>query len=159
MSRSLTQVRPDAGQIGPDAGPGGMAPARVGEKRPRETGTDTLGTRALASYGEHMMAVSVWRRGAPRASVWRQGAPRAWRRQQAPRASFRQRVQAWRARNWRRAVLAWFVTTLAIMAIAAEPSTDFPKAQAHSVPAVRVVLRVVEVLTLAGVPVLLIVLP
>jgi hypothetical protein len=68
-------------------------------------------------------------------------------------------VQAWRARNWRRAVLAWFVAALAIMAIAAEPGTDFPKAQAHSVPAVRVVLRVVEVLTLVGAPVLLIALP
>ncbi len=150
MSRSLTQVRPDAGQLGPDAGRGGMTPARIGGIRPRETGADTMGTRALASYGEHMMAVSVWRQGAPRASVWRQG---------APRASFRQRVQAWRARNWRRAVLAWFVASLAIMAIAAEPSTDFPRAQAHSVPAVRVVLRVVDVLTLTGVPALLIALP
>ena len=104
------------------------------------------------------MAVSVWRQGAPRA--WRyQGMPRAWRRQGVPRASFRERVQTWRARNWRRAVLAWFVATLALMAMAAEPSTDFPKAQAHSVPAMRVVLRVVEVLTLAGVPVLFIALP
>ena len=102
------------------------------------------------------MAVSVWRQGAPRA--WqRQEAPRAW--QLAPRASFRQRVQTWRARNWRRAVLAWFAVTLALMAVAAEPSTDFPRAQAHSVPAVRVVLRVAEVLTLGAVPVLLIVLP
>lgn len=126
-----------------------MTPARIGEIRPPETGTDTPGTRALASYGEHMMAVSAWR----------QGAPRAWQRQEAPRASFWQRVQAWRARNWRRAVLAWFVAALALMAIAAEPSTDFPKAQAHSVPAVRVVLRVVEVFTLAGVPVLFIALP
>ena len=158
MSRSLTQVRPDAGQIGPDTGPGGMPPARIGGIRPRETGADAMGTRALASYGEHMMAVQVWRQGAPRA--WRRhGAPRAWRRQEAPPASFRQRVQAWRARNWRRAVLAWFVAALAIMATAAEPSTDFPRAQAHSVPAVRVVLRVVEVLTLTGVPALLIALP
>lgn len=99
-----------------------------------------MGTRAPASYGERMIAVSVWR-------------PRA------PQASFRQRVQTWRARNWRRAVLAWFVATLAIMAIAAEPGTDFPTAQAHSVPAVRVVLSVAEVMTLAGVPVLLIALP
>jgi len=68
-------------------------------------------------------------------------------------------VETWRARNWRRAVLAWFVVTLAIMAMAAEPSTDFPKAQTHSVPAVRVVLRAAEVMTLAGVPVLLIALP
>ena len=126
-----------------------MTPAGIGELRPRETGADTLGTRELASYGEHMMAVSVWR----------QGAPRAWPRQEAPRASFRQRVQTWRVRNWRRAVLAWFVASLAIMAIAAEPSTDFPKAQAQSVPAVRMVLRVVEVVTLAGVPVLFIALP
>ena len=117
-----------------------------------------MGTWAPASYSEHMMAVSVWRQRAPRA--WqRQRTPRAWQRQEAPRASFRQRVQTWRARNWRRAVLAWFAATLALMAVAAEPSTDFPRAQAHSVPAVRVVLRVAEVLTLGAVPVLLIVLP
>jgi hypothetical protein len=73
--------------------------------------------------------------------------------------SFRQRVVDWRARNWRRAVLAWFVATLAIMAMAAEPGTDFPKAQASSVPAVRVVMRVAEMVTIAGVPVLLIALP
>ena len=136
-----------------------MTSARIGEIRPRVTGADTPGTRALASYGEHMMAVSVWRQGAPRASVWRQGRRGFGLAQGAPPASFRQRVQAWRARNWRRAVLAWFVASLAIMAIAAEPSTDFPRAQAHSVPAVRVVLRVVDVLTLAGVPALLIALP
>ena len=55
--------------------------------------------------------------------------------------------------------MAWFAATLALMAVAAEPSTDFPRAQAHSVPAVRVVLRVAEVLTLGAVPVLLIALP
>jgi hypothetical protein len=66
---------------------------------------------------------------------------------------------SWRVRNWRRAVLAWFVVSLAVMAVAAEPKTDFPKAQASSVPAVRVVLRVADVLTMAAVPVLLIALP
>jgi len=80
-------------------------------------------------------------------------------RQQAPRATFRQRVAGWRARNWRRAVLAWFVLSLIIMAVAAEPRTDFPKAQASSVPAVRMFLRVAGGLTAAGVPVLLIALP
>ena len=73
-------------------------------------------------------------------------------RQRAPQATFRQRVAGWRARNWRRAVLAWFVLSLIIMAVAAEPRTDFPKAQARSVPAVRMVLRVAGGLTAAGVP-------
>ena len=72
---------------------------------------------------------------------------------------FRQRVAAWRARNWRRAVLAWFVLSLIIVAVSAEPATAFPKAQARSVPAVRMVLRVAGGLTVAGVPVLLIALP
>jgi hypothetical protein len=56
-------------------------------------------------------------------------------------------------------VLAWFVLSLIIMAVAAEPKTDFPKAQTGSVPAVRMVLRVVGGLAVAGVPVLLIALP
>jgi hypothetical protein len=80
-------------------------------------------------------------------------------RQRAPRVPFRQRVAAWRARNWRRAVLAWFVLSLIIVAVSAEPATAFPKAQARSVPAVRMVLRVAGGLTVAGVPVLLIALP
>ena len=87
--------------------------------------------------------------------------PRAtivWR-QRAPRASFRHRVAEWRARNWRRVVLAWFVLSLIIVAIAAEPAMYFPKAQVRSVPAVRTVLRVTGGVTLAGVPVLLIALP
>jgi hypothetical protein len=82
----------------------------------------------------------------------------AWRRR-APRAPFRQRVAQWRARNWRRAVLAWFVLSLIIVVVAAEPSTDFPKAQLRSVPAARMFLRVAGELTAAGVPVLLIALP
>jgi len=82
----------------------------------------------------------------------------AWRGR-APQASFRQRVAGWRARNWRRAVLTWFVLTLAIMAVSAEPGPDFPKAQASSVPAARMVLRVTSVVTVAGGPVLLIALP
>ncbi len=56
-------------------------------------------------------------------------------------------------------MLAWFVLSLIIMAVSAEPATDFPKAQAGSVPAVRMVLRVAGGLTVAGVPVLLIALP
>jgi hypothetical protein len=56
-------------------------------------------------------------------------------------------------------VLAWFVLTLAIMAVAAEPAADFPRAQASSVPVVREVMRVAAVATVAGVPTLLILLP
>ena len=65
----------------------------------------------------------------------------------------------WRARNWRRVVLAWFVLSLVIMAVMAEPKTDFPKAQARSVPAVRMFFRVAGGLTAAGVPVVLLALP
>ena len=82
----------------------------------------------------------------------------AWRRR-APRAPFRQRLAEWRARNWRRAVLAWFVLSLIIVVVAAEPKTDFPKAQLRSAPAARMFLRVAGELTAAGVPVLLIALP
>jgi hypothetical protein len=82
----------------------------------------------------------------------------AWRRR-APRAPFRQRLAEWRARNWRRAVLAWFVLSLIIVVVAAEPKTDFPKAQLRSVPAARMFLRVAGELTAAGVPVLLVALP
>ena len=56
-------------------------------------------------------------------------------------------------------MLTWFVLSLIIMAVSAEPRTDFPKAQTRSVPAVRMVLRVAGGLTAAGVPVLLITLP
>ena len=119
-----------------ERGRGGMGSAAIGGMVPLQPGAATIGTRAVPAY-----------RGRP-----------AWR-QRAPRASFRQRLADWRARNWRRAVLAWFVLSLIIMAVAAEPKTDFPKAQAGSVPAVRMVLRVVGGLAVAGVPVVLIALP
>ncbi len=139
MSQQLTQVRPEAD-------PGVITPARIGGIAPRNSGVVTIVPRSSATYGERTMTVSVWRQGTLRAPF-------------PLRAPFRQRVANWRARNWRRAVLAWSVVTLALMVTAAEPSTDFPKAQAASVPAVRVVLRVTEVLTLTGVPALLIALP
>lgn len=82
----------------------------------------------------------------------------AWR-EPAPRAPFRQRVAAWRARNWRRVLLAWFVLSLIVMAVAAEPATGFPRAQIGSAPAVGTVLRVAGGLTVAGVPVVLVALP
>ena len=82
----------------------------------------------------------------------------AWRRR-PPRTPFRQRLAAWRARNWRRVILAWFVLSMIIMVVAAEPKTDFPRAQVSSVPAVQTFLRVAGGLTVAGVPVLLITLP
>jgi hypothetical protein len=80
-------------------------------------------------------------------------------RQRAPQASFRERIAGWRARNWRRAVLAWSVLCLICVAISAEPATAFPKAQARSVPAVGTVMQVAGGLTVAGVPLLLILLP
>jgi hypothetical protein len=82
----------------------------------------------------------------------------SWR-QRPPRTPFRRRLVAWRERNWRRVILAWFVLSMIIMVVAAEPKTDFPRAQARSVPAVQTFLRVAGGLTVAGVPVLLIALP
>ena len=83
-------------------------------------------------------------------SVWRQ---------RSPQAPLRERVAGWRARHWRRAVLAWFALTLAIMAVAAEPATAFPKAQLNSVSAARVALRTGAVLIAGGVPIVLAALP
>ncbi len=82
----------------------------------------------------------------------------AWRRPARP-VPLRQRVAGWRARHWRRLVLGWFVLALAIMAIAAEPRTDFPKAQTGNVPAVQTVLQVAGCVTAAGIPLVLIALP
>jgi hypothetical protein len=93
------------------------------------------------------------------AIAWRRRAPRATLAPRATRAPFRQRLAAWRARYWRRVVLAWFVLSLVILAVAAEPATAFPKAQLRSVPAARSFLRVAGELTVAGVPVLLVALP
>jgi hypothetical protein len=64
-------------------------------------------------------------------SVWR---PRA------PQAPFRERVASWRARNWHRAILAWFVLTLTIMAV-------------------RVVPPAAAAIIVAGIPLLLAALP
>ena len=80
-------------------------------------------------------------------------------RQRAPRATIRERAAEWRARQWRRAVLAWSVMCLICVAISAEPATAFPKAQARSVPAVGVIMKVTGGLTVVGVPVVLIALP
>jgi hypothetical protein len=95
---------------------------------------------------------------------WRQRAPRASHRDriagvQERMADFRERIAGWRARNWRRAVLTWLVLCLICVAISAEPGTAFPLAQAHAVPALGMVMKVAGGLTVAGVPVLLIVLP
>jgi hypothetical protein len=127
-------------QVWPDRGRGGMGSAAIAGMVPLKPGATTIGPRPVPSCGRRTTGVIAWR-------------------QRAPRPPFRQRVADWRARNWRRAVLAWFVVSLIIMAVAAEPKADFPKAQARSVPAVRMVLRVAGGLTAAGVPVLLIALP
>jgi len=128
-------VWPERGRGGPVAALGGMTWLRAG--------ATAISTRPARAYG---LGAIAWR-------------PRVPRGARAPRASFRQRLAGWRARNWRRAVLAWFALSLIIVAIGAEPRSDFPKAQAGSVPAVRMVLRLADGLTLAGVPVLLIALP
>ena len=95
--------------------------------------------------------------GRSRRAAWSTGGI-AWR-PRSPRTPFRQRLVAWRARYWRRVVLAWFALSMIIMMVAAEPSTYFPKVQTRSVPAVQTFLRVAGGLTVAGVPVLLIALP
>ena len=64
-------------------------------------------------------------------SVWRQ---------RPPQAPLRERVARWRARNWHRAILAWFVLSLALMAAPVVPSTA-------------------AATIAAGIPVLLVVLP
>jgi hypothetical protein len=142
MGQSLTQTLPDEQQelLSPEVGDGVLNPAKTRGITSPDSGAVTMGTRSPSSYGGHTMVVTAWRRG-------------------APQPSFRQRVASWRARNWRRAVLAWFVIVLAVMAVAAEPVNDFPRAQANAVPAVRVTLSAVELLTVAGVPLLLIALP
>jgi hypothetical protein len=83
-------------------------------------------------------------------SVWRQ---------RPPQAPLRERVAGWRSRNWSRVILTWFVLTMAIMAVAAEPVTAFPKAQLNSVPAARVALRTGSALIVGGVPIVLVALP
>lgn len=127
-------------QVGQGRGRGGLSAAAIGRMAPLESGVATIGTLPVPSYGGPTTRAVVWHRP-------------------ALRVSFRQRLAGWRARNWRRAVLAWFVLSLAILAVTAEPKTDFPKAQAGSVPAVRVVMRVAGGLTVAGVPLLFIALP
>jgi hypothetical protein len=140
MRQSLKQVWREGGR-------GGLGPATIGGTASLQSGATTIGAQPAASYGGRALGTIVWRQRAPRATF------------QQRLTGWRQRLAGWRARNWRRAVLAWFVLSLIILAVAAEPKTDFPKAQARSVPAVRMVLRVAGGLTVAGVPVLLVALP
>jgi hypothetical protein len=116
-----------------------MSPA-IGRTVPLNPGLAAVRTAARPLYGGRSTGTISWRR-------------------RAPRASFRQRLVQWRARHWRHVVLAWFVLSLLIVGVAAEPAADFPKAQLRSVPAARTFLRVAGALTVAGVPVLLIALP
>jgi hypothetical protein len=130
LRQALQQARPGRGRAG-------MRPA-IGGTVPLNPGLAAVRTRPL--YGARSTGAFAWRR-------------------RAPRAPFRQRLAQWRARNWRRAVLAWFVLSLIIVGVAAEPAAYFPKAQLRSVPAARAFLRVAGELTVAGVPVLLVALP
>jgi hypothetical protein len=132
MRHALQQARPGRGRAG-------MSPA-IGRTVPLNPGLTAVRTAARPLYGSRSAGAITWRR-------------------RAPRAPFRQRLAQWRARHWRRAVLAWFVLSLIIVGVAAEPATAFPKAQLRSVPAARTFLRVAGALTVAGVPVLLVALP
>ena len=134
-------------QVLPESGRRGLGRATFGTIAPLKSGATTVGARSAIAHGGRAMEAIVWRERAPRASF------------QERLAGRRQSLAGWRARNWRRLVLAWFVLSLIVMAVGAEPKTDFPKAQAGSAPAVRMVMRVAGGLTVAGVPVLLIVLP
>src|SRR5229473_1777514 len=109
--------------VWPERGHRGLSPSPIRGITALKAGATAMGTRPAPFYGGRAAEVVVWR-------------------QRAPRVPFRQRVAGWRARNWRRAVLAWFVLSLIIMAVAAEPRTDFPKAQARSVPALQMILHV-----------------
>jgi hypothetical protein len=129
MRHALQQARPGRVRAG-------MSPA-IGRTVPLNPGLAAVRTAARPLHGGRSTGTIAWRR-------------------RAPRAPFRQRLAQWRARHWRRAVLAWFVLSLIIVGVAAEPATAFPKAQLRSVPAARTFLRVAGALTVAGVPVLLV---
>jgi hypothetical protein len=130
MRHALQQAQPQRGRAGMSSAIGRTVPLNPGLTAVRATAKPLYGGRSAI----------------------------AWRRR-APRAPFRQRLAQWRARHWRRAVLAWFVLSLVIVGVAAEPAAAFPKAQLRSVPAARTFLRVAGALTVAGVPVLLVALP
>ena len=136
MNQALQQARPERGRLRMGHAIGGTVPLNPG--------FTTVGARpaygGLRPGGGRSSAVITWR-------------------QRAPRTPFRQRLVAWRARNWRRVVLAWFALSMIIVVMAAEPKTEFPKAQLRSVPAVQTFLRVAGGLTVTGVPVMLIALP
>jgi hypothetical protein len=132
MRHALQQARPGRVRAG-------MSPA-IGRTVPLNPGLAAVRTAARPLHGGRSSGTIAWRR-------------------RAPRAPFRQRLAQWRARHWRHAVLAWFVLSLIIVGVAAEPAAAFPKAQLRSVPAARTFLRVAGALTVAGVPVLLVALP
>jgi hypothetical protein len=132
MRHALQQAQPQRGRAG-------MSPA-IGRAVPLNPGLAAVRTTARPLYGGRSAGAIAWGR-------------------RAPRAPFRQRLAQWRARHWRHVVLAWFVLSLMIVGVAAEPAMAFPKAQLRSVPAARTFLRVAGALTVAGVPVLLVALP
>jgi hypothetical protein len=132
MRHALQQARPGRVRAG-------MSPA-IGRTVPLSPGLAAVRAAARPLHGAGSTGAIAWRR-------------------RAPRAPFRQRLAQWRARHWRRVVLAWFVLSLIIVGVAAEPAAAFPKAQLRSVPAARTFLRVAGALTVAGVPVLLVALP
>ena len=115
MRHALQQARPGRGRPG-------MSPA-IGRTVPLNPGLTAVRTAARPLYRGRSTGAITWRRRAPRAPFWH-------------------RLAHWRARHWRRVVLAWFVLSLIIVGAAAEPVTAFPRAQLRSVPAARTFLRV-----------------
>ena len=93
----------------------------IGGIAPPAPGASAMAWRWTAFYSEATMGVSIWR-------------------QRPPQAPLRERVAGWRARNWHRAILAWFVLTLVLMAVPGVP------------PIAAAVIA-------AGIPVLLVALP
>ena len=139
MSQVLQQARPGRGRARMRPAIGGIEGAVPPSQRFATTGTRPL-YRGRGTGAGRSARVIAWR-------------------QRVPQTPFRQRLTGWRARNWRRVVLAWFALSMIILLMAAEPKSDFPKEQVRSVPAVQTFLRVAGGLTVAGVPVLLIALP
>ena len=112
MRQSLSQVFPNPV----------VYPTRRWVLAPQETGAIPIGCRSLAAYGQ-TMGISVWD-------------------QRMPRQPVRQRVSTWRSRNWRRALVAWLVLSLALMAEAAHFPGPLCDAAGVLVAAVPVLLAV-----------------
>jgi hypothetical protein len=112
MRQSLCQVFPTLG----------ISPTRRRVLAPRKSGANAIGLRSLAAYGPSMEILAGDRR--------------------VPRVLVRPRVSAWRSRNWRRALVTWFVLSFALMAEAAHFPGALCDAAGVLVAAVPVLLAI-----------------